>query len=116
MKKLFSIITLVIIFLVWNGLPMSANAFEQTPVYYKLDVSNIIDNEYANISIDCNFSTIFETKINKKEIEKNHLNCIVAPHMPSDALGLNLLLDRIESRQALSVMECSGFRRVRRSR
>ncbi len=74
---------------------------------------------YAMIAKSTNISTILCMSISqdhKKEIEKHHLNCIVAPHMPSDTLGLNLILDSVESRGELSVVECSGFRRVSRPR
>jgi hypothetical protein len=51
----------------------------------------------------------------RKEAEKNHLNIIVAGHISSDNIGLNLLLDRISEGDALEIIECSGFRRFRRS-
>jgi len=51
----------------------------------------------------------------KKAIEKQHLNCIVAPHMPSDTLGLNLVFDHCETKGEISFVECSGFCRVRRN-
>jgi len=72
---------------------------------------------YAMIAKSTNISTIVCMHVSqehKKEIEKHRLNCIVAPHMPSDTLGLNLILDSLESQGELSFMECSGFRRVSR--
>ncbi len=44
------------------------------------------------------------------------LNVVVAGHISSDTLGLNLLFDEIERRcrERLDVVCCSGFRRVRR--
>jgi hypothetical protein len=51
----------------------------------------------------------------RKEAEKNHLNIIVAGHISSDNIGLNLLIDRISEGDALEIIECSGFRRFRRS-
>lgn len=44
------------------------------------------------------------------------LNAIIAGHISSDALGLNLLLDNIEkeSKENLQVIGCSGFNRIRR--
>ena len=74
---------------------------------------------YAMIAKSTNISTIVcmgVSQEHKKEIEKHNLNCIVAPHMPSDTLGLNLILDSYESRGGISVVECSGFRRVNRAR
>lgn len=52
----------------------------------------------------------------KKEAEKNHINIIIAGHISSDNLGLNLLLDEIlkTSQGELRILECSGFRRFSR--
>jgi putative NIF3 family GTP cyclohydrolase 1 type 2 len=49
----------------------------------------------------------------RKEAEKNHLNVVIAGHIPSDNLGLNLLLDEILDGD-IEIFECSGFRRVKR--
>lgn len=51
----------------------------------------------------------------RKEAEKNHVNVVIAGHIASDNLGLNLLLDRTIENNGLRVLECSGFRRVKRS-
>lgn len=50
----------------------------------------------------------------RKEAEKNHMNVIVAGHISSDNLGLNLLLDEISRADPLEIIECSGFRRFQR--
>lgn len=50
----------------------------------------------------------------RKEAEKNHLNVIIAGHISSDNLGLNLLLDKITQGNSLEIFECSGFRRFSR--
>ncbi|HXX54246.1 MAG TPA: NGG1p interacting factor NIF3, partial [Thermodesulfovibrionales bacterium] len=52
----------------------------------------------------------------RKEAEKNHLNVVIAGHISSDNLGMNLLLDELvkASGTAFTVYECSGFRRVNR--
>jgi hypothetical protein len=50
----------------------------------------------------------------RKEAEKNHLNVIIAGHISSDNLGLNLLLDAITREHPLTILECSGFRRFSR--
>jgi len=74
---------------------------------------------YEMLSKSTSISTIVCMSLSndhKKEIEKYHLNCIVAPHMPSDTLGLNLVLDELEARQKLNIIECSGFRRVNRTK
>ncbi|MDR3307130.1 MAG: hypothetical protein LBS61_05670 [Endomicrobium sp.] len=50
-----------------------------------------------------------------KEAEKYHLNVILAGHISSDNLGLNLLFDKLESKVGkLEFVECSGFKRFRR--
>jgi putative NIF3 family GTP cyclohydrolase 1 type 2 len=50
-----------------------------------------------------------------KKVKDVNLNVVVAGHISSDTLGLNLLLDRIEKEEKLSIISCSGFRRFRRN-
>ncbi len=50
----------------------------------------------------------------RKEAEKHHLRVVIAGHIASDNLGLNLLLDVMGGHGPLEVLECSGFRRVMR--
>ncbi len=50
----------------------------------------------------------------RTEAEKNHINVIIAGHIASDNLGLNLLLDGIIGNRHISIHECSGFRRFSR--
>ena len=52
-----------------------------------------------------------------KKVRDNNLNVVIAGHISSDSLGVNLLLDRVEkaAKERLQVVNCSGFRRVRRS-
>jgi len=50
----------------------------------------------------------------RKEAEKHHLHVVIAGHISSDTLGLNLLLDVLEKRAPLSVVDFSGFKRIRR--
>ena len=49
-----------------------------------------------------------------KSAKIEHINVIIAGHMASDSLGLNLLLDMIVKKESLNVLPCSGFVRVRR--
>ncbi|MFH1062611.1 MAG: NGG1p interacting factor NIF3 [Candidatus Omnitrophota bacterium] len=49
-----------------------------------------------------------------KKAKKEHINVIIAGHISSDNLGLNLILDSIETVQKLDVIACSGFVRVKR--
>jgi hypothetical protein len=49
----------------------------------------------------------------RKEAEKHHLNVIVAGHMASDSLGMNLLLDEFEKKK-VKVIVCGMFRSKRK--
>jgi putative NIF3 family GTP cyclohydrolase 1 type 2 len=49
-----------------------------------------------------------------KKVKDANLNVVIAGHISSDTLGLNLLLDRIEKEEKLKILNCSGFRRIRR--
>jgi len=49
----------------------------------------------------------------KKEASKHHVNVVIAGHMSSDSLGVNLLLDQIE-KQGIEIREFSGLIRVKR--
>lgn len=48
------------------------------------------------------------------KVKKENINVIVAGHISSDNLGLNLLLDKMEKKAKLNILEFSGFKRVRR--
>jgi putative NIF3 family GTP cyclohydrolase 1 type 2 len=49
-----------------------------------------------------------------KKVKDANLNVVIAGHISSDTLGLNLLLDRIEKEEKLETINCSGFHRFRR--
>jgi putative NIF3 family GTP cyclohydrolase 1 type 2 len=49
----------------------------------------------------------------KKEAEKYHINVVIAGHISSDSLGMNLLLDELEKR-GVEIIPCSGLIRIRR--
>ena len=49
----------------------------------------------------------------KKQAEKHHINAIIAGHISSDSLGMNLLLDELE-KQGIEIVACSGLMRVSR--
>lgn len=51
----------------------------------------------------------------REEAEKHHINVVVAPHMASDSLGMNLLLDEF-NQAGIEIIPCSGFIRVERKR
>ena len=49
-----------------------------------------------------------------KNAEKYNINVVIAGHIPSDNLGVNLLLDKVESKfGCLDIIPCSGFRRIK---
>jgi len=48
-----------------------------------------------------------------EEAKKHHLNVVIAGHVASDSLGMNLLADQLEDR-GVKVTPCSGFIRARR--
>ncbi len=49
----------------------------------------------------------------KKEAEAAHVNIIIAGHMSSDSLGMNLFMDELQ-KQGVEIVPCSGFTRVSR--
>jgi len=49
-----------------------------------------------------------------KEAEKNHVSAVIAGHIASDNIGINLVLDALEKREPLEILETSGFKRVKR--
>ena len=49
----------------------------------------------------------------KKEAELAHVNIVIAGHISSDSLGVNLLMDELE-KQGIEIVPCSGFTRVSR--
>lgn len=49
-----------------------------------------------------------------KVAKSEFLNLVIAGHIASDNLGMNLLFDAVEKKEKLKFIECSGFRRMRR--
>ncbi len=50
----------------------------------------------------------------RKEAEKNHINVIIAGHLASDSLGMNLILDKLELK-GIEIIPCSGLTRISRN-
>lgn len=66
--------------------------------------------------VDAGVGTLVTMHIPKEHMEeakKHHMNIVVAGHMASDSLGLNLLIDKFEE-QGITIVPCSGFIRVKR--
>jgi putative NIF3 family GTP cyclohydrolase 1 type 2 len=51
---------------------------------------------------------------NFKKAKKHKLNILIAGHIASDSLGMNLLLSKIDPYGKLNIIPCSGFIRVKR--
>ena len=49
-----------------------------------------------------------------KMAKAEHINVVIAGHIASDTLGLNLLFDSITRKEELRIIPCSGFVRVKR--
>ena len=61
-------------------------------------------------------STIVGMHLSEDALEnakKAHLNVIIAGHISSDTLGLNLLFDELEKEEPLAIVGVSGFERIR---
>ncbi len=50
----------------------------------------------------------------KKEAEAANINVVIAGHMSSDSLGVNLLLDKLE-KKGIKIVPCSGLIRIKRN-
>jgi putative NIF3 family GTP cyclohydrolase 1 type 2 len=62
-------------------------------------------------------STIVGMHISEEHLEnakKANLNIVIAGHISSDTLGLNLLLDEVEKKAKMEFVCVSGFERIRR--
>ena len=75
--------------------------------------SKEIFEKYANSGI----STIVGMHLSEEHLEtakKAKLNVVIAGHISSDVLGLNLLFDELEKEEKLEYVCVSGFERIRR--
>lgn len=62
----------------------------------------------------CGIDTIIamhQSEEHFKKCKENNINVVVAPHIASDNLGVNLMLDYLESKGKFKIYEFSGFRR-----
>jgi len=74
------------------------------------------ENIFARLS-QAGIGTLVCMHLSEKHFARaksEHINVVIAGHIASDNLGLNLLLDNLEKRAKLEILTCSGFRRVRR--
>lgn len=69
------------------------------------------------VLVQAGVGTIVGMHLSEKHIQeanKHNINIIIAGHIPSDTLGMNLLLDSLGKREKLGIIPCSGFYRVER--
>ncbi len=55
------------------------------------------------------------SETHKKAAEKAHINAVIAGHISSDSIGVNLFLDQLE-KKGMEIISCSGLIRVLRNR
>ena len=54
-----------------------------------------------------------QSEEHRKEAEKAHINIVIAGHISSDSIGMNLFLDELE-KKGIEIVPCSGLTRVSR--
>ena len=57
--------------------------------------------------------SMHQSEEHHQEAKKYHLNIIIAGHMASDSLGMNLFLDELE-KKGIKILPCSGLIRIKR--
>ncbi|MFH0772184.1 MAG: NGG1p interacting factor NIF3 [Candidatus Omnitrophota bacterium] len=65
----------------------------------------------------CGVGTIVAMHLSEehyKNAQKGNINVIIAGHISSDTLGLNLLMDKLVKESKIEFVNCSGFKRVSR--
>lgn len=51
-----------------------------------------------------------------KKAQEEHMNVVVAGHIASDNVGLNIVFDELEKKGKFKILACSGFRRFTRKK
>ncbi|MFA6296438.1 MAG: Nif3-like dinuclear metal center hexameric protein [Patescibacteria group bacterium] len=74
--------------------------------------SKEIYEKMANVGIGTTVA-MHMSKENKEAAEKANINVLVAGHISSDSLGMNLFLDKLEQK-GIKIIPCSGLIRVKR--
>ncbi len=57
--------------------------------------------------------SMHQSEEHKKAAEKAHINVVIAGHISSDSIGMNLFLDELEKR-GIEIVSCSGLIRYSR--
>ena len=55
-----------------------------------------------------------QSEEHRKEAESAHINVVIAGHISSDSIGMNLFLDKLEKR-GIEIIPCSGLIRISRN-
>lgn len=69
------------------------------------------------VLVQAGVGTIVQMHLSEKHIQeanKHNINIVIAGHIASDNLGVNLLLDDLLKKEKLDITSCSGFHRVER--
>lgn len=77
------------------------------------DLGDELIEEMVNAGVD----TLVAMHATKKQVKKakdKSINVVTAGHMPSDSVGINLLLDKMHEKFGIEAFELSGFKRVKR--
>lgn len=73
---------------------------------------------FENLANSTDIGTVIGMHIpekHRKQAEENHINLVIAGHICSDNMGMNLLMDNVfEKMEPAEIIEISGFRRVSR--
>lgn len=56
-----------------------------------------------------------QSEEHRKAAEKHHINVVIAGHISSDSIGMNLFLDELE-KKGIEIIPCSGLIRVSRNK
>ncbi len=59
--------------------------------------------------------SMHQSEEHRKEAEKSHINVVIAGHISSDSVGMNLFLDELE-RRGIEIVPCSGLIRISRNK
>ncbi|OGI17092.1 MAG: NGG1p interacting factor NIF3 [Candidatus Moranbacteria bacterium RIFCSPHIGHO2_02_FULL_40_12b] len=59
--------------------------------------------------------SMHQSEEHRKEAEKAHINVVIAGHISSDSIGMNLFLDELE-KKGIEIMPCSGLIRINRNK
>ena len=74
--------------------------------------SHIVYEKLAHAGVGTIIS-MHASEEHRTEALKHHINLVIAGHMSSDSLGMNLLLDKFE-KKGVKIVPCSGLIRIRR--